>query len=143
MQLRRKRGILPFESLGVVKDYNGVDIKQTSHYIGMSCENYIHRLARTHGWELDDNNNDTVAAAASVKILTPENDPQLLNKQDPSQVPLKSDPLFRYSPNRMVPIPSDSIERMYKETGPKEGVAAHKLLENKMGYGGGMRTGNF
>ena len=46
----KKKGIVPFEFLGVVKDYNGVDIKQTSHYIEMSCENYIHRLARTHGW---------------------------------------------------------------------------------------------
>ena len=75
----------------------------------MSCENYIHQLARTHGWELADenekNNSDT-AAAASVKILTPENDPQLLTKQDLSQVSLKSDPLLRYSPNQMVPIPS-------------------------------------
>ena len=34
----------------------------------------------------------------------------------------------------MVPIPSDSIEKMYKETGPKEGVAAHKILEDKMGF---------
>ena len=34
----------------------------------------------------------------------------------------------------MVPIPSVSIERMYKETGPKEGVNAHKILENKMGF---------
>ena len=68
----------------------------------MSCENYIHRLARTHGWKIaDDNekNNSDAAAAASVKILTPENDPQLSTKQDPSQVPLKSDPILRYSPN--------------------------------------------
>ena len=34
----------------------------------------------------------------------------------------------------MVPIPSDNIEKMYKGTGPKEGVAAHKLLEDKMGF---------
>ena len=34
----------------------------------------------------------------------------------------------------MVPIPSDSIEKMYKETGPKEGYAAHKVLEQKMGF---------
>ena len=38
----KKKGIVPFKVLGVVKDYNGVDIKQTSHYIGISCENYIH-----------------------------------------------------------------------------------------------------
>ena len=45
----KKKGIVPFEFLGVVKDYNGVDIKQTSHYIEMSYENYIHCLSRTHG----------------------------------------------------------------------------------------------
>ena len=45
----KKKGIVLFEFLGVVKDYNGVDIKQTSHYIEMSCENYIQCLARTHG----------------------------------------------------------------------------------------------
>ena len=65
----------------------------------MSCENYIYRLARTHSWELADENNNNVAAAASVETLTLENDPQLLTKRDPSQVPLKSDPLFCYSPN--------------------------------------------
>ena len=39
--LEEKKGIVPFEFLGVVKDCNGVDIKQTSHYIDMSCESYI------------------------------------------------------------------------------------------------------
>ena len=33
----------------------------------------------------------------------------------------------------MIPIPSDSIEKMYKETGPKEGFAAHKVLETENG----------
>ena len=41
----RKKGIVPFEFLGVVKDYNGVDIKQTSHCIGIFCENYVHHLS--------------------------------------------------------------------------------------------------
>ena len=45
----RKKGIVPFEFLGVVKDYNEVDIKQISYYIEMSCENYIHCLVRTNG----------------------------------------------------------------------------------------------
>ena len=31
----------------------GVDIKQTSYYIEMSCQNYIHRLCKSHGWELN------------------------------------------------------------------------------------------
>ena len=84
----RKKGIVPFEFLGVVNDYNGVDIKQVSHYLEMSCENYIHCLARTHGWELavdtKDPSNDTTAA--SVKVLTVENDPQLLIKKNPSHI---------------------------------------------------------
>ena len=33
----REKGIIPFEYFEVVKDYNGVDIKQTSHYIEMNC----------------------------------------------------------------------------------------------------------
>ena len=32
-----KKGIIPFEYLGIIKDYNGADIKQTSHYIDMLC----------------------------------------------------------------------------------------------------------
>ena len=42
------KGIIPFEYLGIVKDYNCVDIKQTSHYIDMSCESYIKRLYKSH-----------------------------------------------------------------------------------------------
>ena len=52
----REKGIVPFEFLGVVKDYNGVDIKQTSHYVEMSCENYLHCLSKTHDWVLADKN---------------------------------------------------------------------------------------
>ena len=82
--------------MGVVKDYNGVDIKQTSHYLEMSCENYIHCLSRTHGWVLGDDKDANNNAAASVETLTPENDPQLLTKKDPSHVPLplSSNPLI-------------------------------------------------
>ena len=48
---KEKKGIIPFEYLGIVKDYNGVDIKQTSHYIDMSCESYIKRLYKSHDWD--------------------------------------------------------------------------------------------
>ena len=33
--------IVPFEFLGIVKDYNGVDIIQTPDYIEMSSQSYI------------------------------------------------------------------------------------------------------
>ena len=120
--------------MGVIKDYNGANIKQTSHYIEMSCENYVHHLSKTHRWEpsnVQDSSPDT--AAASIETLTPENNPLLLQHKDPSHVPLSSDILPYCSSNCIVPIPSYSIERMYKETGPKEGVVAHKVLKDKMG----------
>ena len=43
-------GVIPFEFLGVFKDYNGVDIAQTPDYIEMNCSSYISRLLNTHGW---------------------------------------------------------------------------------------------
>ena len=49
----KRDGIIPFEFLGIVKDYNGVDIKQTKDYIEMSCANYIRRLLKSHGWDKD------------------------------------------------------------------------------------------
>ena len=46
MQIKseEEKGIIPFKFLGVVKDFHGIYIKQASHYIKMSCENYIHPL---------------------------------------------------------------------------------------------------
>ena len=37
----KKANIVPFEFLGVVKDYNGVDVKQTPDYIEMLCKSYL------------------------------------------------------------------------------------------------------
>ena len=112
-------------------------LKQTSHYIEMSYDNYIHCLSKNHDWVLADNKDSsatTTTAAASVETLTPENDPHLLQQKDLSHVPISFDLLFHYSPKRIVPIPSDSIECMYKETGPKEDVVAHKVWEDKTGF---------
>ena len=41
----------PFAYLGLVTDFNGVDISQTNEYIEISCSNYINRVMRSHGWE--------------------------------------------------------------------------------------------
>ena len=40
----KEKGIIPFEFLGIVDDYYGVDIRQTSHYIEISCQGYINHL---------------------------------------------------------------------------------------------------
>ena len=68
--------------MGVVKDYDIVVIKQTSNYIKMSCENYIHCLSKTHGLVLADDkySSSTAATAASVETLTLENDPWFYNR---------------------------------------------------------------
>ena len=47
----KEKGIILFEYLEVVDDYNGIEIQQTEHYIEMLCENYINRLLRSHGRE--------------------------------------------------------------------------------------------
>lgn len=43
--------IIPFEYLYVENDCNGMKIKQTTHYIEMSWENYIQWLLHSHGWK--------------------------------------------------------------------------------------------
>ena len=43
-----EKGVITFEFLGVICDYNGVDIKQISHYIYMSCETYIKHLTKAY-----------------------------------------------------------------------------------------------
>ena len=41
--------IILFEFLGVLKDYNCIDIIQTPDYIEMSSKSYIDRLLKFHG----------------------------------------------------------------------------------------------
>jgi len=40
----------PFSYLGLVKDFNGVDIEQSIEYIQISCANYIDCVLTTHNW---------------------------------------------------------------------------------------------
>jgi len=40
----------PFKYLGLLKDFNGLDIAQYSDAIKLSCEKYIERVLTTHGW---------------------------------------------------------------------------------------------
>ena len=41
----------PFKYMGLVDDYNGVSVDQTSKYIDINATEYITRVLRTHGWE--------------------------------------------------------------------------------------------
>ena len=40
----------PFAYLGPCVDFNGVDIEQSNTHIMISCQNYIDRMLRAHGW---------------------------------------------------------------------------------------------
>jgi len=40
----------PFKYLGLIKDFNGLDVAQHSDAIKLSCEKYIDRVLTTHGW---------------------------------------------------------------------------------------------
>jgi hypothetical protein len=40
----------PFKYLGLLKDFNGLDIAQYDDRIVISCQSYIDRVLRTHGW---------------------------------------------------------------------------------------------
>jgi len=40
----------PFKYLGLIKDFNGLDVAQCSDAIKLSCEKYIDRVLTTHGW---------------------------------------------------------------------------------------------
>jgi hypothetical protein len=41
----------PFKYLGLLQDYNGVDVNQTADYIELSAEGYIGRVLQSHGWD--------------------------------------------------------------------------------------------
>ena len=59
----------PFTYLGLINNYNGVDINQQREYIEVTATNYIDRVITSHGW------NDT------VKRLTPD-EPLALMPED-------------------------------------------------------------
>ena len=51
---------------GILSRYNGLDIHQTQDYIKISCENYIDRMLRTHGWSEAGHHESDIAAASPI-----------------------------------------------------------------------------
>jgi hypothetical protein len=41
----------PFENLGLLTSFNGVDLLQTPDHTKLSCESYLRRLLTAHHWE--------------------------------------------------------------------------------------------
>ena len=42
---------IPLKYFGLLKDYNGIDVTQTSTTCELSCETYIKRVLKSHSWE--------------------------------------------------------------------------------------------
>ena len=125
----KEKGIISFEFLGVVNDYNGVDIKQTSHYIEMSCQNYINCLCQSYGWDVKTTLQEEELASEIHSLF----DISSLQIQERKQDRLPNTSMY-FASRRTVPMPSDYIKKMYKETGPKEHTPNHKILETKRGF---------
>jgi hypothetical protein len=53
----------PFKYLGLLQDYNGVDVNQTADYIELSAAGYVDRVLQSHGW-------DTPSPKVSVDDMT-------------------------------------------------------------------------
>ena len=49
----------PFAYLGLITDFNGIDVTQCRTHIKLSCTNYIDRIMRTHGWETTSSSDKT------------------------------------------------------------------------------------
>ena len=56
------------------------------------------------------------------------------NKISLQSLPECLKPTTLYDHHKIVPIPSDSIEKMYQEVGPKEGTTHHQAIASKFGF---------
>ena len=46
---------IPFVKMGLLDDFNGIDVQQKAEYTELSCGNYIDRIMKSHGWETEAN----------------------------------------------------------------------------------------
>ena len=159
----KKDGVNPMEYLGLVKDYNGVEITQTSHYNEMSCGNYIERLCKSHGW---DTNSPYLLPAEVYTLLAPEAQDIAVNKMEipkdgpypstmssstelpnelTSPVPTNDGTKINTVPKSkfrdafkvsksVAPLPMDCLDPLYSELGPTEGTTEHLALEKAKGF---------
>ena len=68
----------PFAYLGLVSDFNGIDVTQTRKFIKLSCGNYIDRIMTSHGWETSSpSDNPHTATPLRMDVLN-----QLANHTD-------------------------------------------------------------
>lgn len=97
---------LPIEFLGLVTDYNGVDIEQASRKIRMHAKAYLERFLQTHGWDTESDK---------------EKNGTFYTKSMKSSKPLS-------------PLSSDCLEQLFNHVGPKEHSPEALVLEKTAGF---------
>ena len=50
----------PFKYLGLIDEFNGVNVEQSRDSIAISCHGYISRVLKAHGWSTPDNKDPSV-----------------------------------------------------------------------------------
>ena len=53
--------------MGLIYDFNEIDVLQTDSYMKISCATYIHRLVTTHGWKEDSRTKSTSKANSPIR----------------------------------------------------------------------------
>jgi hypothetical protein len=51
---------IPVKHLGIIHRYNGMDIHQTKHYVKLTCETYLYKMLKNHGWLLQETSNQPI-----------------------------------------------------------------------------------
>lgn len=80
-ETEKNRGEVPIEFLGMVDDYNGVDINQTDQLVEMSAKRYNGQFLTSHGWNETSNeeNSYKMKSKRSISPLPTDCIKQLFN----------------------------------------------------------------
>ena len=106
----------------------------------MPCESHTKHLYKLHDQDATISTLDIDVEVNRVQVQYPSElaiNPGIAKTSvHPSKTDSKNAlfPKALYRPNRMTPMPSDCIEKIYSEMGYKEGTAEHKVLEEKAGF---------
>ena len=79
----------PFAKMGLINDFNGIDVLQTDLYIKISCATYINQLFTTHGWKEDKRVKMLLKTIAPISTKTlKQNDDQKGPAEEPQNIKL-------------------------------------------------------
>jgi hypothetical protein len=60
----------PFTYLGLITDFNDIDVEQSQEYIRIACGNYTDRIYTSHGWDDDKTMNPVSKPIVSLSMYT-------------------------------------------------------------------------